>query len=89
MRRRPTIQFYTRAQCHLCEIAKQELEQLRTSLGFNLEVLDVDDDPESQLRYGEQVPVGLIDGRKIFKYRVDHQALRRAIRSRGDDVRPP
>ncbi len=43
--------------------------------------LDVDSDPELVARYGDQVPVLLINGRKAFKYRVGDGELRARIRA--------
>lgn len=42
-------------------------------------LVDVDSDPELVRRYGEQVPVLLINGRKAYKYRVGEEELRRRL----------
>ncbi len=49
--------------------------------GATCEWVDVDSDPELVARYGDEVPVLLVNGRKAFKYRVAPQALRKRIRS--------
>ncbi len=71
--------FYTRQNCHLCDIAKTAIYQLRDSLDFEVEVRDVDDHPDWVKVYGNEVPVGIIGDRKVFKYRVHEGQLRRAI----------
>ena len=43
--------------------------------------LDVDSDPELVERYGDQVPVLLVNGRKAFKYRVGAGELRARLRA--------
>ncbi len=43
--------------------------------------IDVDSDPDLVARYGDEVPVLLVNGRKAFKYRVGAAQLRARIRS--------
>jgi glutaredoxin len=76
-----TVQFYTREGCHLCEEALAVVERVRTDVAFHLEVIDVDSDPALAERYGLEVPVVLVDGRKHAKYHVDEAALRRRLGS--------
>jgi glutaredoxin len=76
-----SLVLYTRAQCHLCEEAHAVLEHVRGELPFALEVIDVDGDAELAARYGLEVPVVLVDGKKWAKYHVDAAALRRRLRS--------
>jgi len=72
----------SRADCCLCDEALAEIEAARREEAFDLEVVDVDGDPELAARYGEEVPVVLVDGRKAFKYRVTRQQLLRRLRRR-------
>jgi glutaredoxin len=67
----PEVVLYTRARCHLCEEAKEQLRALRQHAAFELREIDIDSDPELQRRYNDEVPVIFIHGRKAFKYRVD------------------
>ena len=71
--------FYTRRNCHLCEVAKATGCQLQKYHDFSVEIRDVDDHPDWVRVYGDEVPVGIIGGRKVFKYRVKEDQLRRAI----------
>jgi hypothetical protein len=45
-----------------------------------LEEIDVDQSPELKERYGAEVPVLLINGRKAFKYRAAAADLRKKLR---------
>jgi glutaredoxin len=74
--RPPAVTLYTRVGCHLCDVAKDVLDQVRRERPFDLTTVDIDTDPELVRAYGEQVPVVTIDGRKAFKFRVDAVALR-------------
>jgi glutaredoxin len=70
--------LYTRAGCHLCDEAKQQLSELRKHTAFTLREVDIDQDPELRQRYNDEVPVIFIHGRKAFKYRINpRQFLRR------------
>jgi len=71
--------LYGRRRCHLCDVAKDALRELQRRLEFEVEERDVDDDPDWAARFGEEVPVGVIGDRKVFKYRVEPERLERAL----------
>lgn len=70
---------FSRHDCCLCDELLVEVEGARNVYPFELEVVDVDRDPELVARYGEEVPVIEIDGRKAFKYRVTKKELLRKL----------
>ncbi len=75
-RKLPTeVLLFSRAGCHLCDEAKALLEQH----GLTVTELDVDRNPELVERYGECVPVVVIDGQLRFRGRVDPILLRRLL----------
>lgn len=86
-RTRVRLVLYTRDPCHLCDVAKTALRRLAACLPLEIVERDVDRRPDWRDRYGDEVPVGLIDGRKVFKYRVDVDALERAVRWRSTGLR--
>jgi len=71
--------LYTRAGCHLCDEAKDALAPVLQEFGVSLKEVDVDTDPVLAARYGEQVPVLMLDGRKLAKYHIDAAQVRRAL----------
>jgi hypothetical protein len=77
------VVVYSRADCCLCDEALAEIESARRSLDFGVAVVDVDSDPELALRYGHEVPVIEVDGRKAFKFRVTARELLRRLRRSG------
>ena len=84
--RLPNVTLYTRVGCHLCDVAKDVLEAAQKDRPFELATVDVDTDPDLAGRYGLEVPVVLVNGRKAFKFRVDPAALRaRLDRAHADD----
>ena len=79
----PKLILYTRPDCHLCDEAKAALRLVARQVRFELEERNVDDLAEWADEFGDQVPVGILDDRKVFKYRVDPARLRTALRARG------
>ncbi|HVK65759.1 MAG TPA: glutaredoxin family protein [Polyangium sp.] len=77
-----TITLYTRERCHLCDVAKEALEGVRSTEPFELVVVDLDHGAPAEKRaaYDWDVPVLELDGRKIMKHRVDEARLLRLIR---------
>ena len=69
------VTLYTREGCHLCDEAKAVIQNARRRAGFDLEVLDIDRDPELRRLYNDEVPVIAIDGVKAFKYRLTEREL--------------
>lgn len=82
MSEQPVVVFYTRPRCHLCELAKARLLPLLRRHGLGLEERSVADDPAWEQAYGSEVPVAFLEGRKLFKYRIDPGRLERALRAR-------
>jgi glutaredoxin len=77
IRRRVTV--YHASGCHLCERALGQLRALRDELGFELEEVAIDGDPELEERYREWLPVVELDGERLFTYYVHEDALRRRL----------
>lgn len=71
-----SVLLYTRAGCHLCDVAREILE----SHGLTPQSVDIDADPVLRAKYDWQVPVVVIDGRERFFGRVDPVLLKRLLR---------
>ena len=79
-RQLPQLRLFSRNYCHLCRDLLAALEGLRSQPGeahFEIEVLDVDADPELEAKYNELVPV-LVDGegRELCHYFLDEAKVR-------------
>ncbi len=73
------IEFYTRAGCHLCDVAWYVVHRAVAGADATVEKIDIDGDPEMSARYGDDIPVVLIDGVERFRHRVVESELRRLI----------
>jgi glutaredoxin len=74
------VQIYGKADCGLCDEAKAVLHRVRSEIPFELEEIDVETDEALRARYGLEIPVVMIDGRKAFKARVDEATLRARLK---------
>ena len=83
------IEFYTKADCSLCEKAKAVLLPIAAQEGAAVREVDIQGSVELTDKYGEEIPVVLIDGKKAFRWRVDDvdrlRSLIRAAQGRRHD----
>lgn len=73
------VVLYTREDCGLCEAAEQILRSARKSIGFDLELVYIDNDEKLQALYGDRVPVVTIGGKEIASAPVDEASLLAAL----------
>jgi glutaredoxin len=73
------VTIYSRQGCHLCDDAFNTLESLREELNFEIEVINIDIDPELIKLYSDQVPVIHIDGEHHDFYKVDPVRFRSSL----------
>ena len=71
--------LYGRPGCHLCDDARQVVEAVCAELGEGWQEVDITTDPDLLARYGEEIPVTLVDGRQHDFWRVDPARLRAAL----------
>src|SRR5262245_35012589 len=71
---------YVKSGCTLCGPAMESVERARRDVDFSLEKVDISGDPALIAKYGNEVPVVTIGGRKAFKGRVQEGQLRRKLR---------
>ena len=55
------------------------VREAQSELGFELELVEIDGDPELESSYRERIPVVEIDGETAFTYFVDPEALRARV----------
>lgn len=74
------LTVYSRYGCHLCTDMLQALARLQPVFGFEITVLDVDDDPALATRYGDRVPVLLAGDTELCCHFLDEDSLREYYR---------
>lgn len=78
------LTLYSRPGCHLCDDMKAVVMRVIGTLPEPVALVEVDiaTDAALEARYGLEIPVLLIDGKKAAKYRVEENALRQMLRGR-------
>ena len=74
-----TVQVYSRQGCHLCEAALRTLEKLQEELVFVIDEIFIDSNQELEDKYGEQVPVILINGEPHDFFKVDPERFKKVF----------
>lgn len=78
-----TLTLYAREWCGLCDEMYAALHPWCERLGFDIDVVYIDDDAALVARYGTRVPVLSEGGQEICHYFLDEQALRRHLDAPG------
>lgn len=82
------LTIYSKPGCHLCDEMKSLVHRIlarqSNSDAMTLDEIDISSDPELLDRYGLEIPVLLIDGKKVAKYRVSEEELTQMLRRRKD-----
>ena len=74
------VTIYSRPGCHLCDVAKANILASRLRDSFRIVEVNVDADEALKQEYGDDVPVVLIDGIKVFKHAVATDDFERKLR---------
>ncbi|MBI4476807.1 MAG: glutaredoxin family protein [Acidobacteria bacterium] len=77
-----TLTLYSKPGCHLCDDMKAIVAPVARRFGVEMDAIDISGDAELMKEYGQQIPVLLLDGRKIAKYRISEAELRRCLECR-------
>ncbi len=73
------VVVYSKPGCHLCDVVKETLAGLEHRGTFSWREVNIEDDPELQRLYWDQIPVVFVDGKKSFKYRMGEQDFLRRL----------
>lgn len=81
-----TLVLYGRVYCHLCSEMELALQPLQAEFGFDLECIDVDEDPAMEERLGEWVPVLMLGSEELCHYHLDEPAVRARLRALSGEI---
>jgi hypothetical protein len=62
---------------------KAVVRRVVTTVPLALDEIDITGDADLERRYGAEIPVLMVEGKKIAKYRVSEEELTRALRARA------
>lgn len=72
----PLLELLTKGGCHLCDDARVVVAEVADNLGLPWHEVDIDDDENLTTRYGEEIPVVLVDGIQRDFWQIDPLRLR-------------
>lgn len=78
---RVVIELFSKPGCHLCDDARAIVERVAAEQSADVVERDISDDAALAQRYGEYIPVVVVDGREHATWRVDARMLTRAVRA--------
>jgi len=73
------VTLLTRPGCHLCEIARQDMERVAARTQVRWREVDVTTDVELEREYGDRLPVILLDGVEHGYWKVEEERLIRDL----------
>ncbi|MBM3162114.1 MAG: glutaredoxin family protein [Chlorobi bacterium] len=65
-----TVTLYGKKECCLCDQAMAVLHKVQAVEPFVLEKIDITSRADLLERYGDHIPVVLVDGVEVFRYRI-------------------
>ena len=75
--------LYTRRDCELCREMETVIDEIRPRFQARLERIEIDGDAALEARFGLEVPVLFVNGRKAFKYRCTARELGKRLQREG------
>ena len=82
------LTIYSRPGCHLCDEMKTVVQRVVRSVAVPITIaeIDISSDSDLEARYGVEIPVLLVDGKKAAKYRVTEEELTRLLRATAGEA---
>ena len=76
------VTFYTKAGCHLCEEARDMLEDIAALTTYQLTEIDIRNDPTIFEKYRYRIPVIVINDETLIEGRIEFRDLAKAFHLR-------
>ena len=74
------VTIYSRSGCHLCDVALADIEKFKNEFDFEIKKILIDGNVELEKKYGEEVPVILINEKPHDFYKIDVERFRDAMK---------
>jgi hypothetical protein len=74
------VTILSRHDCHLCDVVLRMAQQVRTEVPFTLTRMNIDENADLAARYGDRVPVVLIDQVEVLSGKMTEGDFRRAVK---------
>ncbi len=74
------VTILSRPDCHLCDVVMRIAQEVRSEAPFTLTRKNIDEDADLAARYGDRVPVVLINQAEVLSGKITEGDFRRAIK---------
>ena len=81
------LTIFSRPGCHLCDVVEKMAHRLENELRLEVSRRNIEDDAELLRRYGDRVPVVVLDQIEVCSGRITQPALRQGIKWAGAKAR--
>jgi glutaredoxin len=75
----PKVTFYTKAGCHLCEDARDMLDDIAAQIPFELTEIDIRSDMTIFEQYRYRIPVVVLNETVVAEGRIEYSDLTKAF----------
>jgi len=75
----PQVTFYTKAGCHLCEQAREMLDDIAAEVEYELTEIDIRSDLALFEQYRYRIPVVIINTTHVVEGRIEYRDLAHAF----------
>ena len=79
------VTFYTKAGCHLCEHARDILEEIAEETEYRLTEIDIRNDMALFEQYRYRIPVIILNQRTLLEGNIDYEELTQAFQQAGEE----
>lgn len=73
------VTFYTKAGCHLCDEARDMLDDIAAQVEYNLTEVDIRSDPAIFEEYRYRIPVIIVNKSTVVEGRIEFRDLAKAF----------
>jgi len=71
--------LYSKPGCHLCEPVRELILAMQRERGFEFSIRNIEDDAADFEKYKHAIPVVVVDGREIARYKLSRRQLEGAL----------
>ena len=74
--------IYSKKDCHLCDIAKEQLLKIQGEIPFSWTEIDIEKNTATYEKYKFLIPVIEINGEVIFHYKINENEMKKILMGR-------
>lgn len=82
------VTILSRNDCHLCDVVLRIAQQVQSEVPFTLTRINIDETADLAARYGDRVPVVLIDQVEVLSGKMTEGDFRKAINYKARERGP-